>query len=48
MREFPIYDGNGKDAKPTGQKRVLEYGLRGNNFTVKQLSNDSTDKGQNH
>lgn len=43
MREFPIYDGNGKDAKPTGQKRVLEYGLRGNNFTVKQLSKDSTD-----
>lgn len=44
MREFPIYDGNGKDAKPTGQKRQLEYGLRNNNFTVKQLSKDSTDK----
>jgi len=43
MREFPIYDGNGKDAKPTAAKRVLEYGLRGNNFTVKQLSKDSTD-----
>ena len=43
MREFPIYDGNGKDAKTTGAKRVLEYGLRGNNFTVKQLSKDSTD-----
>jgi CRISPR/Cas system-associated protein endoribonuclease Cas2 len=43
MREFPIYDGNGKDAKQTGQKRILEYGLRGNNFTVKQLSTDSTD-----
>jgi hypothetical protein len=43
MREFPIYDGDGKDAKPTEQKRVLEYGLRGNNFTVKQLSKDSTD-----
>lgn len=43
MREFPIFDGNGKDAKSTGQKRVLEYGLRGNNFTVKQLSTDSTD-----
>src|ERR1700748_2289053 len=42
MREFPIYDGNDKDAKATGQKRVLEYGLRGNNFTVKQLSTDST------
>lgn len=42
MREFPIYDGNGKDAKPTGQKRQLQYGLRNNNFTVKQLSKDST------
>lgn len=43
MRDFPIYDGNDKDAKQTGQKRVLEYGLRGNNLTVKQLSTDSTD-----
>ncbi len=43
MREFPIYDGSGKDAKPTGAKRVLEYGLRSNSFTVKQLSKDSTD-----
>jgi hypothetical protein len=42
MREFPIFDGNGKDAKPTGQKRQLEYGLRNNSFTVKQLSKDST------
>jgi hypothetical protein len=43
MREFPVYDGDGKDAKPTGQKRVLEYGLRSNSFTVKQLSKDSTE-----
>lgn len=43
MREFPIYDGNGKEAKPTGQKRILEYGLRSNNFTVKLLSKDSTE-----
>ncbi|HVV55264.1 MAG TPA: PliI family lysozyme inhibitor of I-type lysozyme [Mucilaginibacter sp.] len=43
MREFPIYDGTGKDAKPTGAKRVLEYGLRNNSFTVKQLSKDSAD-----
>ena len=41
MREFPIYDGKGKDAKPTGQKRLLQYGLRDNSFTVKQLSKDS-------
>jgi len=42
MREFPIYNGNGKDAKPTGQKRLLQYGLRNNEFTVQQLSKDST------
>jgi hypothetical protein len=42
IREFPIYNGNGKDAQPTGAKRQLEYGLRGNEFTVKQLSKDST------
>ncbi|WP_413668161.1 hypothetical protein ACEN9X_27420 [Mucilaginibacter sp. Mucisp86] len=43
MREFPIFNGSGKDAKPSGAKRQLEYGLRGNEFTVKQLSKDSTD-----
>lgn len=43
IREFPVYEGSGKDAKPTGAKRQLEYGLRGNEFTVKQLSKDSTD-----
>ncbi len=42
IREFPIYDGNTKNAKPTGAKRKLEYGLQGNEFTVKQLSKDST------
>jgi hypothetical protein len=41
IREFPIYDGNDASAKPTGQKRQLEYSLRSNNFTVKQLSTDS-------
>jgi len=42
MREFPIYDGNTKEAKATGAKRQFEYGLRNNEFTVKQLSKDST------
>jgi len=42
MREFPIYTGNGKDATPTGQKRLLQYGLRDNEFTVQQISKDST------
>ncbi len=41
IREFPIYDGNTAAAKPTGAKRKLEYGLRGNEFTVNQLSKDS-------
>jgi hypothetical protein len=46
IREFPIYDGNNAAAKPTGAKRQLEYSLRSNDFTVKQLSTDSasTDK----
>ncbi|WP_184542972.1 hypothetical protein [Mucilaginibacter sp. FT3.2] len=43
IREFPIYKGTGKDAKPTGAKRQLQYGLSGNEFTVKQLSKDSVD-----
>jgi hypothetical protein len=47
MREFPIYSGSSKDAKPTGAKRQLEYGLRSNEFTVKQLSKDSTDVADN-
>jgi hypothetical protein len=44
IREFPIYNGGGQDAKPTGQKRRLQYGLSDNSFTVKQLSKDSTYK----
>ncbi|ASU34478.1 hypothetical protein [Mucilaginibacter xinganensis] len=43
IREFPIYDGNTKAAKATGAKRQFEYGLRNNEFTIKQLSKDSTD-----
>ncbi len=42
IREFPIYDSNNSTAKPTGAKRQLQYGLRNNSFTVKQLSKDST------
>jgi hypothetical protein len=38
-REFPLFDAG---AKPTGQKRQLEYGLRDNSFTVKQVTRDST------
>lgn len=41
IREFPIYDSNNAGAKPTGAKRQLQYGLRNNEFTVKQLSKDS-------
>lgn len=43
MREFPIYDGDGKDTKATAAKRVLEYSLRSNDLSAKQLSKDSTD-----
>jgi hypothetical protein len=41
IREFPIYDGNTSAAKPTGQKRVLEYNMRSNNLTAKDLSADT-------
>ena len=41
IREFPIYSDSTN--KPGGAKRVLQYGLRNNEFTVKQLSKDSTD-----
>jgi len=41
MREFPIYEGSGENVRPTNKKRLLEYGLHGNSFTVKQLSKDS-------
>ncbi|MFA6248429.1 MAG: hypothetical protein WC615_15930 [Mucilaginibacter sp.] len=44
IREFPIYASNDSLAKPTGAKRQLEYSLRSNNFTVKQLSVDSASK----
>ena len=37
MREFPVYDGSAADAKPTGNKRVLAYGIRNNSFTVKTV-----------
>lgn len=37
MREFPVYDGSGADAKPTGNKQVLAYGIRNNSFTVKTV-----------
>ena len=42
MREFPVYDGDNAGSKTTGKKRLLQYGLRDNSFTVKQLSTDST------
>ena len=38
VREFPVYSGTGKDAKPTGKKRILQYGIRDNVFTVKDIS----------
>jgi len=38
VREFPVYAGTGKDAKPTGKKKILQYGIRDNVFTVKDIS----------
>lgn len=42
MREFPIYEGSGASAKPTGEKRLLEYSLHSNNFSVRTVSADTT------
>ena len=44
IREFPIFQGSGPAAKPTGAKRQLEYSLVNNQINVKQLSKDSVDK----
>lgn len=44
IREFPLFSSNDSTAKPTGQKRVLEYNLRSNNLTVKDLSADTLKK----
>ena len=41
MRGFSIYNGNNKDAKPTAQKRLLEYSLHGSELSAKQVSKDS-------
>ena len=46
MRQFAIYEGSGTDAKPTGQKRLFQYGLRDNEFTIKQIGKDSTETKQ--
>jgi CRISPR/Cas system-associated protein endoribonuclease Cas2 len=46
MRQFAIYDGSGKAAKPTGQKRLFQYGLHDNEFTIKQIGKDSTETKQ--
>jgi hypothetical protein len=41
IREFPVYQGSGKDAKPTGAKKILQYGFRDNTFSVKDISTDT-------
>jgi len=38
VRQFPVYDGNGRDAKPTGKTKILQYGISDNTFTVKDIS----------
>ncbi len=38
VREFPVYDSNTKDAKPTGKTKILQYGISDNTFTVKDIS----------
>ncbi|WCT14743.1 hypothetical protein [Mucilaginibacter jinjuensis] len=38
MRQFPIFDGT----KPTGEKRLLEYSLHSNSFSVRTVSSDTS------
>lgn len=38
MRQFPIFDGT----KPTGEKRLLEYSLHNNSFSVRTISSDNS------
>lgn len=38
MRQFPLFDGT----KPTGEKRLLEYSLHSNDFSVRTVSTDTT------
>jgi hypothetical protein len=44
MREFPLFDGKGDTAKVTADKRVLEYGIRSNSFTVKTIELEDKSK----
>lgn len=44
VRQFPVYDGNGHDAKPTGKTKILQYGISDNTFTVKDISAVDTTK----
>ncbi len=46
MREFPVFEGSETDAKPTGEKRILEYGIRSNSFTVKTVSKEVEERKQ--
>jgi len=45
IREFPLFDGNTSTAKATGKKRVLQYNLKANSLTVKDLSADTLKNG---
>ena len=44
IREFAIYQGSGKTATPTGIKKLLQYGLRDNVFSVTDISPADTIK----
>ena len=41
FREFPIFNGDAAKAKNNNQKRLLQYGIKNNTFSVKQISKDS-------
>ncbi len=42
IRTYTIYDGDNANAKPTGEKRTLQYSFHSNSFSAQQISTDST------
>lgn len=48
FREFPVTDADDKtDSKSTGSKKVLEYGIRNNSFTVNEVKPETEEAKKN-
>lgn len=40
MREFPVFDDKDGSGKPSGEKKLLEYSLRSNVFSVREIKKE--------